>query len=987
MKRVLVVLLICCCCRSYSQTTTSTPAQKWVDSVYTSLTEDQRIAQLMILRMSTIDGSTRKVTYYEDEVKEAIVKYNVGGVCLFQGGPLKQAAMINSMQAVARTPLLISIDAENGLGMRMDSVISLPRQMMMGAVDDPTLIYDYGRLVGEQCKRMGIQVNYAPVMDVNNNPENPVINDRSFGEDKHRVALLGIQYMRGMQDVGVMASAKHFPGHGDVSVDSHKDLPLITKSRAALDSLELYPFRQIIKAGVGSVMVGHLSIPAIDNTANTPSSLSYAAITTLLRKEMGHKGLIFTDALDMKGVTKNATPDQVSLRALLAGNDMLCLPGDIPGSIKAIRQSIKKKKLSSDELAIHVKRVLLAKYQYGLATLQEVQLAHLTEDLNSRTEEMRRLVAQHSITLLKNADPSLLPLATDKKVAYIGIGLDRDNTFSKQLREEYNAHVYYFDYKMGEEMVAPMLEMLKKRYDVIVIGVHKYSRVPAKGYGISTAALSLVSQLQAAQPAITFVFGNAYGLKNFCDSKNLVACYEDDTTTQRVAANLLSGKFVAKGRLPVTVCEKLPFGSGIFAYRYMHDARPADVGLRAAELSSIDSIVNDAIKKRAIPGAVVLVAREGKIAYERAFGFLGYDSLEPVYPETIYDLASVTKIMATTMGVMKLYDEGKLKLNATLGDYLPWTRNTNKEKLLIWDILLHQAGLKAFIPFYKETIDTLSAGRPSYNIYSSTPDSYYPVRVAEQMYMRRDWTDTIYKRILQSAVTPPGTYLYSDMDFIFLGKVVEKLTGMTLDEYVEKTFYEPLKMSSSRFKPRLHFTLNQIAPTETETAFRRQQLRGDVHDPGAAMFGGVAGHAGLFSDAYDLAILSQMLINGGEINGIRFFRQSTIDLFTAYHGSARRGLGFDKPERDNLSRADPYPCLSASPSTFGHTGFTGTCVWLDPAYNLTFIFLSNRVFNNGDPGRFGRLNVRPKVQETIYRSMLGNTPNFLLTQTGTQNMY
>ena len=392
MKRTLAVLLICCCCRSYSQTTTSTPAQKWVDSVYASLTEDQRIAQLMILRMSSIDGATRKVTYYEEEVKEAIVKYNVGGICLFQGGPLKQAAMINSMQALARTPLLISIDAENGLGMRMDSVISLPRQMMMGAVDDPTLIYDYGRLVGEQCKRMGIQVNYAPVMDVNNNPENPVINDRSFGEDKHRVALLGIQYMRGMQDVGVMASAKHFPGHGDVSVDSHKDLPLITKSRAALDSLELYPFRQIIKAGVGSVMVGHLSIPAIDNTSNTPSSLSFAAITTLLRKEMGHKGLIFTDALDMKGVTKNAAPNQVSLRALLAGNDMLCLPGDIPGSIKAIRQAIKKKKLNRDELIMHVKRVLLAKYQYGLATLQEVQLDHLTEDLNSRTEEMRRLV-------------------------------------------------------------------------------------------------------------------------------------------------------------------------------------------------------------------------------------------------------------------------------------------------------------------------------------------------------------------------------------------------------------------------------------------------------------------------------------------------------------------------------------------------------------------------------------------------------------------
>jgi beta-N-acetylhexosaminidase len=987
MKRPLLILLICCSFRSFSQTTPSAAALRWVDSVFASLSEDQKIAQLIIVRMSAIDGTTRKVTFYETEVRDAIKKYDVGGICLFQGGPLKQATLINNMQAISRTPLLISIDAENGLGMRMDSVTSLPRQMMMGAVDDPTLIYDYGRLVGEQCKRIGIQVNYAPVVDINNNPDNPVINDRSFGEDKHRVALLGIQYMRGLQDVGVMASAKHFPGHGDVSVDSHVDLPVISKSRQTLDSLELYPFRQIIKAGVGSVMVGHLSIPAIDNTSNTPSSLSYQTITSLLRNELGHTGLIFTDALEMKGVTKAAGPGQVSLKALQAGNDMLCLPPDVPGSIKKIREALKKKMVDTAEFNGHVRRVLLAKYQYGLSNLQPVQLDHLTEDLNARTDEMRRLIAQHSITLLRSNDPSLVPLATGKKIAYIGIGLSGDNAFSKQMRDDYGANVYYFDYDMDDSMVTPMLQLINKRYDAVVIGVHHYGRTPAKGYGISKAAITLVSEIEKAHKTVTFVFGNAYGLKNFCDSKNLVACYEDDPITQQVAVNMLEGKFVPKGKLPVTVCGTLKFGDGIVTSRLLHDARPADIGLRASDLSSIDSIVNDAIHRRAIPGAVVLVARDGKIGYERAFGYLGYDSTEPVYPETIYDLASCTKIMATTMAVMKLYDEGRLKLNTTLGSYLPWVRGSNKEKLLIWDILLHQAGLKAFIPFYKETIDTLRADRPSYNIYASERDTSYPVRVADKMYLRRDWSDTIQKRILQSAVNPPGNYLYSDMDFIFLGRIVETLTKMPLDEYVRKTFYEPLKMYSAGFKPRDHFILSQVAPTETETGFRHQQLRGDVHDPGAAMMGGVAGHAGLFSDAYDLAVLCQMLLNGGQMNGIRFLKKQTIDLFTAYHGSSRRGLGFDKPEKDNGTRADPYPCLSASPATFGHTGFTGTCVWVDPAYRLIFVFLSNRVYNNGDPGRFGRMNIRPKVQEVPYRAMSNSPSKFLLTKTFTRNLY
>lgn len=984
MKRPLSLVCLFLSLHCFSQQVSSVGAAKWADSVFNTLNEDQRIAQLMVVRMASLDG--RRVIFYEKEVKEAIQKYNIGGVCLFQGGPTKQATLINEMQAMSKTPLFISIDAENGLGMRMDSIISLPRQMMMGAIDDPSLIYQYGRLVGEQCKRIGIQINYAPVIDVNNNPANPVINDRSFGEDKHKVAMLGIQYMRGMQDVGVMACAKHFPGHGDVSVDSHYDLPVVSKSRAELDSLELYPFRQIVKAGVGAVMVAHLSIPSLDNRKNIASSISYNAVNELLRKDLEFNGLIITDALDMQGVAKYFPAGEISVKALEAGNDMLCLPGDIPGSIKKIKESIKKKNLSWEKINAHVKKVLMAKYQYGLSTLEPVDLNNLTHDLNVKTVEMHRQIAQRSITLLRNDDQAIFPLAKGRRIAYLGIGLNRDNEFAAQVRDEYDAHVYYFDYGLKNEMVKPMLDVLKNRYDVVIIGVHRYNRFPANNFGISSAAKSLIDSVQRHNRTVTMVFGNPYAIKDMCNSRILVACYQDDEITHQTAIDLLGGRFVAKGKLPVTVCSSFKSGDGIVFNRLLQQVRPADLGFTMSSLTKIDSIVNDAIRSHAIPGGVVLVAKDGKIAYERSFGYMGYDSTEPVYPETIYDLASVTKIMATTISVMKLYDEGKLDLNKTLGDYLPWTRGSNKENLAVWDILLHQAGLKGWIPFYVETLDTLQERKPSDTIYTTTPDSIHVVRVAENIYLRRDWTDTIYNRILQSSVSNIGNYIYSDLDFIFLGKIVEQISGMSLDQYVEKNFYAPLKLNSTAFRPRDHFALNNIAPTEAEPIFRRQLLRGDVHDPGAAMFGGIAGHAGLFSDAYDIAVLCQMLLNGGKMNGTRFFKKQTVDYFTAYHANSRRGLGFDKPERDNYIRIEPYPTISASPQTFGHTGFTGTCVWIDPAHNLIFIFLSNRVYNNGDVNRFLRMSVRPKVHELIYQSLPRITPNYATTTADTPNL-
>lgn len=972
MKKTLLLLLACFTplCLLLAQSSTRLPAEAWVDSVFQTLSRDEKIAQLMIVRSSAPPApGALTATFYDKEVEEAIRAYNIGGICLFQGGPRQQAQRINYFQQIAKTPLLVTIDAEWGLGMRMDSVRALPRPMMLGALQDASLVYQYGLLVGRQCLRAGIQVNYAPVMDVNNNPANPVINDRSFGEDKYRVSLLGIQYMKGLQDAGVLSCVKHFPGHGDVAVDSHHDLPVIDKTRTALDSMELYPFRQAIAEGVNGVMVAHLSVPAVDSQPNRPTSLSYPSITRLLKNEMGFTGLTFTDALEMKGVTKFYPAGEISLEAVLAGNDLLCLPADIPGSIALIRKAIRKRKLSWEDIDARVRKILMAKYQSGLPQWTPVAVQGITEALNQDISRLSRQIAEQAITLLRNDHPALFPLATGKKVAYVGLGIDQDNEFARHLRKDYAAHVYYFDYRQSQEKADLLSKYLQRQYDVVVLGVHGYSRKPAGNFGISEPALSLIRQLQQSGNTITFAFGNPYAIRLICESPVLIACYEDDAITQETAADLLAGRMQARGKLPVTVCENFRYGYGLLPDRILPRVPAKDLGFREPVLLAIDTIVQAAIRQEAIPGAVVLVAKDGKIAYERAFGFLTYDSTEAVHPETLYDLASVTKIMATTVAVMKLYEQGKIDLQKTLGDYLPWVRGSNKEGIRLWDVMLHQAGLKAWIPFYRETVDTLLANIPLYTYYSLRKDERHQVRVAENMYLRTDWVDTMYRRILQSEVGPAGTYIYSDNDFIFLGKIVEQVSGMPLDAYVKAQFYDPLNMSSTVFRPRDCFPLNYVAPTEEELGFRQQLIHGDVHDPGAAMFGGVSGHAGLFSNAYDLAVLAEVLLNGGALNGHRFFQKETIDYFTAYQSDSRRGLGFDKPERNNTARPDPYPARSASYRTFGHTGFTGTCVWMDPEKHLTFIMLSNRVHNNGDPGRFLKMNVRPRVLESVYQAL------------------
>jgi beta-N-acetylhexosaminidase len=938
------------------------PSKAWVDNTYKKLSNDERIAQLMVVRLSAIDSKTKVVSFYDDKVLGLIKKYNIGGICVFQGSPVRQAIAINKLQAKAKTPLLMCIDAEWGVGMRIiDSVLPLPKQMMLGAMKDENIVYQYGKLVAQQCKRIGVQVNYAPVVDVNNNPNNPIINDRSFGEDKYKVANFGIQYMKGMQDNGVMACAKHFPGHGDVTTDSHLDLPVINKSITELDSLEFYPFRKIFDAGIGSVMLAHLYIPAIDNTANRATSLSPKNINKLMRKDFNYQGLTFTDALEMQGVKKFFPNGEASVQSLIAGNDMLCLPEDVPVAIKKIKDAIKNNLLTWADIEVHCKKVLAAKYAYGLAKLQPIKTENLAADLNYGISTMRRLVAENAITLVAKKDSSFFPLRDTKKgdIAYIGFGITSDNELAKRMRADYNATVFYGN----EEGLLNKVKSFKK----IVVGIHNVGRYAVSNFGFNAGSLSVITALQAKDNCISFMFGNAYALKNMCAAKNMVLCYEDDNVVQGVAADLLQGKIFYKGVLPVSVCDKLKYGFGIEtkASASIFERANSD-DFDKEKLAQVDSVVKDAIVNYAAPGGVLVALKNGKIAYEKAYGNYTYDNNSPVKLTSVYDVASVTKICATTLAVMKLQEEGKLILKKKLSEYLPETKGTNKEKILIENLLLHEAGLVPYIPFYKETIDP--NGKPFDGLYRTTANDTFGIYVAQNVYMKNAWKDTIYSRVLTSLLTDKGKYVYSDNDFIFLGKIVEKITGQTLDTYVLQNFYEPMRLQSIGFDPLLRNSIANIAPTETETLFRMQTIRASVHDPGAAMMGGIAGHAGLFSNAHDLAAIMQMLLNGGTFNGNQYFKKETVALFTKYQSkTSRRGYGFDKPEKNNATKTEPYPSRKSSGETFGHTGFTGTCVWADPAAKLVYVFLANRVYPEVN-NIFAKLNVRAKIFDLLYEA-------------------
>ncbi len=944
---------------------------RWVDSVYNTLTTDERIGQLFMV--AAYSGGKN---FNEEKIAGLIQAHQIGGLIFMQGGPARQAILTNRFQRMAQTPLLIGMDAEWGLGMRLDSVKPMPRQMMMGATRDTGLVFKMGAAVADQCRRLGVHINFAPDVDVNNNPANPVINSRSFGEEKVWVSKLGRAYVRGLQKNGVIACAKHFPGHGNTNVDSHSDLPVITRSLAQLDSVELYPFRQMIAEKVKAVMIAHLEVPALDTTLHVPTTLSYNAVTGLLKTKLRFNGLVITDALNMQGLTKYFAPGEADLKAFAAGNDILLFPQDVPAAIAKIRAAIDSSQLPETMLETSVKKILAAKYDAGLANWKDIEPYDIVNDLNKNTDSIRSRVARSAITVVKDENQILKKMNTAMRIGYVGINAEGSTPLHDMLDDRFdNVKATWLPKHANADDAQKILESLME-YSTVIVAVHNLSQTHSSNYGMSEETIAFLQQAGCMRNVMIVVMGNAYATQFFCGAGSVMVAYEDDTLTEKAVANILLKKAKAKGKLPVTACiEGQSVCPSPFATKTILKAPsaslkkvfPAFAGVVAPEaLSRLDMFMARCIADGVFPGCRILAARNGNVFYDKAFGYLDYYKQKEVDSNTLYDVASCTKVLATTISVMRLYEQGKLDLEKTIGDYLPQAAGTNKANLKIKDLLLHQAGLKGWIPFYKDVLDKNGKIRPE--LCRNIPQSGFSTRVSGNVCMRTDYIDTMWRDIYLSKLDNAGKMVYSDLDFFFMAEIVKQITGKAIDKYAEEEFYKPMGLKRMLYNPLRKFDSGEIAPTEIETAFRPGTIRGYVHDPGAAMLGGVGGHAGLFATAHDVAAIFHMLVNKGTYGGKQYLKPATIDKFTAYGSKiSHRGLGFDKPlpEADNGGpTGDRWSGLS-----FGHQGFTGTCVWADPASGVVFVFLSNRVYPSGSNTKINKLNVRTTAQDYIYEAL------------------
>jgi beta-glucosidase-like glycosyl hydrolase/CubicO group peptidase (beta-lactamase class C family) len=937
----------------------------WVDSVMTTLTLDEKISQLM-----TIAVWTQRDSNYLMELERLIRDCRVGGIMFMKGTPHKEAVLTNRYQAVSKVPILVSIDGEWGLNMRLDSTPVFPRQMILGAANNLELTQQMGAEIGKHCKRMGIHLNFAPDIDINNNPANPVINDRSFGENKYIVARHGVAFTKGMQDQHVMATAKHFPGHGDTEFDSHEALPILNFNRKRLDSLELYPFRELIKNKVGSIMVAHLYVPSIDSTKNTATSISKIAIKDLLKGELGFDGLVITDGLNMKGVANYAASGEVSAKALAAGSDLLLFVEDVPQSIFWIKEYIRTGLITNEDIDNACRKILITKNWAGLNHYKPIDLKNLNEDLNCcSTDLLIKKVIKQGIVVAKNQD-DIIPLANtqDYKIASIAVGNNLYTTFQQSLNNYLKADYFSIDKNDSQQAFDSLFSVLQ-RYNLVIVSLHNTSRYVSKKLGMTQVEIAFVNRVLLSRKSILVNHGNPYILQHFSKARNVIVAYEDLPLYNQLAAQALMGAYGTTGKMPVSVGAAFPLATGIETkelqrFEYM---MPEEIGLEHTPFQFIDSMVAQGLKAKAMPGCQVFAALDGKVIYNKSFGTFTYDSTaSKVHNYDLYDLASLTKILSTTLAIMKLYEDKAIGLNDKLGLYLPFLRGTAKEKITIKDVLLHQAGFPAFIPFYKKTLER---PLPDTTWFSKIKTNRHNFKVADSLWIDKSYEQEIFNLIASADMKPNGEYLYSDLGFILLRKLVENVSNKTFEDFLSENYYVPLGLGNLCFNPLdKGIPKNKILPTENDTIFRKQQLQGYVHDPTAAMFGGVSGHAGLFSNANDVAIIMQMLLNGGTYGNTRVLKESTVTMFTSKQNKkSRRGLGFDKPETIPF-KASPSGKY-CSPLTFGHTGFTGTCAWADPKTNLVYVFLSNRVNPSAENNKLAQMNIRTNIHDLLYQAI------------------
>ncbi len=972
-----------------------TNSTTWTDSVMEQLSLQEKIGQMLMVAAYPNEGEEDK-----RRVTDLIKKHNVGGIIFFQGTAGQVSELTAYYQSISKIPLMIAIDGEWGLATRLENSIKYPKQMMLGAVTEEMLIYEMGKDIASQMKHIGVHVNFAPVVDVNNNPENPVISSRSFGEGRVNVARKGILYTKGLQDEGVLAVTKHFPGHGDAQTDSHLSLPKVSHNQNRLDSLELYPFRALINAGVGGIMTAHMNVQSLDSTRNLPATLSAKVVDSLLLRRLAFKGLVFTDALNKKGVLENRKPEEVNLMALKAGNDILLMPLEEKKSIQAIKRAVDSGSVSLQRINYSCKKILKAKeWIFGKYKKQEFDQKELHKEGYYLT---RKKIIESAITVVKNTE-KIVPLKNldTLNIAHVSLGPDSGKNFANTLRLYTKVDTFTVRQKTDSVYKDNLLNSLSA-YNLVLISLHSSSIDATTNFGITKEETTFIKRLIAEVPTIFVSFANPYvmrGISNLNNSQAFIEAYENDSVTQSSTAQLIFGAVRASGKLPVSIDKSYREGTGYkteFLQRFKY-VSPYEAGFNSESLKTIDSIVADAIQNRAVPGCQVFAARNGKVFLNKAYGYHTYSQKIEVKHHDVYDLASLTKISATLPAVIKLQEEKVIDIDERLGSYFPELDTSNKKDLILSDILLHQAGLTAWIPFFWSTLEPIYPGQKLFNgkysesypikmgkrayankhikykegYFAQNESEEYPFKVTDNMFMRKELADSVWIKIAESPLKRIGKYKYSDLGFYLLYKLVENRTKSNFTEYLDSLFYKPLGANSLCYNPLRYFDREVIVPTENDLVFRKQLVHGYVHDPGAAMLGGVSGHAGLFGNANDLAKLMQMYLNWGRYGGKEYLNKKLVKKFSscaACDNGNRRGLGFDKPQQDSSRPGPGFKGISTE--SFGHTGFTGTMAWVDPSTDIVYIFLSNRIYPDASNTKLISMDVRTKIQETIYKAVV-----------------
>ncbi len=937
--------------------------QKWVDSVYTSMSLNEKFGQLyMVQVMSNQDEKAKS------KIIELIRDYHIGGIIYSLGGPVRQAKLNNELQSISKLPMLIGMDAEWGLSMRLDSTYAFPWNMTLGAIKDNKLIEQTGRQIGEHCKRIGVHFNFAPVVDININPLNPIIGNRSFGEDKENVTEKALAFMKGMQSAGVLATAKHFPGHGDTDQDSHKTLPIISFDEKRIDSIELYPYKKLIKKGLSSVMVAHLNVPSLEPREGYPSSLSEHIVTDILKNKLGFQGLIFTDALDMKGASNFNESGEIDLAAFNAGNDVMLMSEDVPVGISKLVEAYNSGHITEARLEHSVKKILQAKYKVGLNHYKPIGMNNLEEDLNRIKDHiLYEELLENAITIVKD-ETELLPFRhlESETIAYVKMGDDQGTTFLNELKKYTKVH------EIESKSIDSLLIKLTN-YNTVIVGFHKSNKTPWKDHKFTQEELIWLKSIATSHSVVLDVFTKPYALldldsDSISNIKSIIVSYQNSDIAQQKSAQLLFGAIPSKGTLPVSIGSYFKVGDGKINNNIerLSYTIPERVGMSSEKLKKVDSLAQMAVDMKMTPGIQLLIARKGQVIYNKNFGKHTYDGDEKVGFDDVYDLASLTKILATLPLVMELEEKGQISLNTKLSEILPEYKTSNKKNITIKSMLSHYARLRPWEPFYYHTLD--SANKPSPKYYRSVFSREFNIEVAKNLFLRSDYQDSIQKIIKDSELLDKLQYRYSDFPYFILKKFIENYYDRTLEQLTQEHFYKSLGANNTMYNPYHKISNDHIVPTEEDTYYRYQRVQGYVHDMGAAMQNGIGGHAGVFSNANDVAKIMQMYLQKGFYGGKRYLKPETIDKFnkTYYKDKHnRRGIGFDKPQLSG----EGSTCGCVSMSSFGHSGFTGTYAWADPEKEIVYVFLANRTYPTQENNELLHHNIRTDIQKYIYEAI------------------